>query len=200
MNRYETLSDEQIVRRIQAGERGLFDILYRRHSQRLCNFGRRLGLQGADLEDLLTDTFTRALNGIHAFQVAPNARYLPYLYAILRNLARDRARARARQPEALPLDEISSIPAAPEPPPLEQLLFAEQISEIRSAMQRLNESDRTIIMLSYERELSSKEIMQVMAKPSVTAVTTHLYKAMVKLRQQILRQESRREREEQERL
>jgi len=43
-----------------------------------------------------------------------------------------------------------------------------------------------IIMLSYERDLSCKEIMEVMQKPSVTAVTTHLYKAMKKLRALVL--------------
>jgi DNA-directed RNA polymerase specialized sigma24 family protein len=51
-------------------------------------------------------------------------------------------------------------------------------------------SDREIIALSYERDLSCKEIMEVMQKPSVTAVTTHLYKAMKKLRALVLADEA----------
>ena len=49
-------------------------------------------------------------------------------------------------------------------------------------MEQLSSSDREIIILSYDRELSCREIMAIMGKPSVTSVTTHLYKAMKRLR------------------
>jgi len=57
-------------------------------------------------------------------------------------------------------------------------------------------ADREIIALSYDRDLSSKEIMAIMQKPSVTAVTTHLHKAMKKLRALVLALESTVEQED----
>ena len=70
--------------------------------------------------------------------------------------------------------------------PLAALLQREQFDRIRAALSMLRPCDREIIALSYERDLSSKEIMEIMRKPSVTAVTTHLYKAMQKLRSLVL--------------
>lgn len=183
----EELSDEEIVRRVQRGERELFDVIYQRHFSRLYGFARRMGVRGDDLEDLLTDTFTRALNGITGFRTAGGARYLPYLYAIVRNQVRDRARQSKTRPESLPLEGNDLTLLSRDALPLDQILLMEQVEEIQGGLDRLSDSDRMIILLSYERGLSSREIMAVMDKPSVTAVTTHLYKAMKKLRQQVLR-------------
>src|SRR5438270_13755014 len=69
---------------------------------------------------------------------------------------------------------------------LEAVLRHEEVRHIREALAQLSPSDREIITLSYDRELSCREIMEVMGKPSITAVTTHLYKAMKRLRQLVL--------------
>src|SRR5213079_2812548 len=74
--------------------------------------------------------------------------------------------------------------------PLAALLQREQLERIRAALTMLSPSDQEIIALSYERELTCKEIMEVMQKPSVTAVTTHLYKAMKKLLALVLSDET----------
>jgi len=53
------------------------------------------------------------------------------------------------------------------------------------ALEPLSPTDREILVLAYDRELNSREIMQITGKPSVTAVTTHVYKAMKKLREHV---------------
>src|SRR5207248_10322087 len=114
------------------------------------------------------------------------------LYAIARNLSTDRMREKMRAPESLFLedDQVAEIPDDREQvSPLAALLKREQLHRIHAARARLAPSDQEIIALSYERDLSCKEIMEVMQKPSVTAVTTHLYKAMKKLRALVLADE-----------
>src|SRR5207249_10248624 len=78
--------------------------------------------------------------------------------------------------------------------PMASLLRREQIERIRTAISMLSNSDQEIIDLSYELDHSCKEIMEVMQKTSVTAVTTHLYKAMKKLRTLVLSDEEHTER------
>jgi RNA polymerase sigma factor (sigma-70 family) len=145
----------------------------------------------ADLEDVLAEVFTRALARVSSFDAVGGSRYVSYLYAVARNLITDRRRERARTPETLELDAAHDLPDRELPDPELVLLHQEQLGTIRKAMERLGPSDRMIITLSYDREMTCREIMEVMEKPSVSAVTTHLYKAIKRLREQVRRLESR---------
>ena len=179
----KTASDEEIVRRVQGGEAKLFGILFERHYGRLEYFVRHLGVPDADLEDVLSETFVRAFARVQSFNADAGARYVSYLYAIARNLATDRLRQRGRMPETKLLEDAWQEPDSQAETPMDLVLRAEEIAAIRAALRSLSASDREIITLSYDRQLSCREIMQIMGKPSVTAVTTHLYKAMKRLRE-----------------
>jgi RNA polymerase sigma-70 factor (ECF subfamily) len=188
------LTDEEIMRRVQAGETDLFEWIFERHYARIERYLRHLGVPDRDREDLAAETFARAFARSRTFDVASGAQYLAYLYAIARNLAIDRSRSWARAPDIVPFEEeralVEQIPS-PVGDPLDAVIRAEELRRIRTALDRLSATDREMIYLSYERQLSSKEIMAVMNKPSVTSVTTHLYKAMRKLREIVLADDAR---------
>jgi RNA polymerase sigma-70 factor (ECF subfamily) len=143
----------------------------------------------AELEDVLADTFGRAFSRVHSFRPETGARYVSYLYAIARNQVTDRLRQRGRMPETTLLDEALQEEDSRSERPPDALLLREDVGRIRKAIERLNPSDREIITLSYDRELTCREIMTVMGKPSITSVTTHLYKAMKRLRTLVLAEE-----------
>lgn len=182
--------DEEIIRRVQLGEGKLFSVVFERHYTRLEQFLRHLGVPDADLEDVLADTFARAFERVRSFNVNGGSRYLSYLYAIARNQAIDRVRERGRTPELVLLEDLWQEPDRQAEAPEQAVLRQTDVERIRLAMQRLSASDREIITLSYDRELSCREIMEVMGKPSITSVTTHLYKAMKRLRELVLAAES----------
>jgi RNA polymerase sigma-70 factor (ECF subfamily) len=191
------LTDEEVVSRVQAGEIQLFEIIFDRHFERMERYIRGLGLPDADLEDVVAETFTRAFARIRSFDAASGTRYVSYLYAIARNLSTDRLREKLRAPEVTFLEDVRVVETPDEREqgaPLATLLKQEQVERVRTAIGMLSPSDQEIIALSYERDLSCKEIMEVMQKPSVTAVTTHLYKAMKKLRALVLSDEEHTER------
>lgn len=175
------LSDEEVVRRVQRGETALFALIFDRHYGRLERFFRRSGVPEAELEDLLAETFARAFGRIQSYD-PEGARYVSYLYAIARNLATDRVRERRRMPELLMIEEDWQEPDPDAVEPFAEAAQRADVARIREAIERLSPSDREIIHLSYDREMNCREIMAVMGKPSITAVTTHLYKAMKRLR------------------
>jgi RNA polymerase sigma-70 factor (ECF subfamily) len=177
------VSDEEIIRRVQQGEGKLFTVIFERYYTRLERFIRQLGLPEADLEDALAETFSRAYTRVQSFNPDAGARYVSYLYAIARNLTTDRLRERGRTPEMSLLDDAWQEPDPKAALPADVVVRSDELRRIREAIQRLNPSDREIITLSYDRELSCREIMEVMGKPSITSVTTHLYKAMKRLRE-----------------
>jgi RNA polymerase sigma-70 factor (ECF subfamily) len=177
------VTDEEILRRVQRGETKLFGLIFERYYRRIEPFLKRLGVPDDELEDLLADVFARAFERSRSFDPDHGTRYIAYLYTIARNLAIDRLRERGRMPETVILDEAWQEPDRQRETPLEAVLRKSEIEQIRRAISHLTPSDREIITLSYERGLSCREIMVVMGKPSVTAVTTHLYKAMKRLRE-----------------
>lgn len=188
------LTDEDVVSRVQAGQVELFEIIFDRHYARIERYVRGLGIPDAEMEDIVAETFTRAFARIHSFDAASGTRYVSYLYAIARNMATDRLRERLRAPEVTFLEDVRAAETPDEREggsPLAVLLQRERFQQIHTALGMLSPSDQEIIALSYERELSCKEIMEVMQKPSVTAVTTHLYKAIKKLRALVLADEER---------
>jgi RNA polymerase sigma-70 factor (ECF subfamily) len=183
---WSTAPDEEIIRRVQQGERTLFSIVFERYYARLERFARHLGVADADLEDVLAETFTRALARVQSFRTEDGTRYVSYLYSIARNLVMDRRREQLRTPPMTLLEDVWPEPESWALGSVDHVLRQEEVDRIRRAMQRLSRSDREIITLSYDREMSCREIMQVMGKPSVSAVTTHLYKAMKRLRELVL--------------
>jgi RNA polymerase sigma-70 factor (ECF subfamily) len=182
------MTDEEVIRRVQNGDRELFELIFERHYVRMDRYARHLGVPPGEVEDLVAETFARAFARADRFDSASGTRYLSYLYAIARNLATDRLRERQRNGPVALLEDPGAAEAALAGPedPVAELLRREQVARIRDALARLGPGDREIIYLSYDREMSCREIMAVMGKPSITAVTTHLYKAMRKLRALVL--------------
>jgi RNA polymerase sigma-70 factor (ECF subfamily) len=179
-------TDEELVRRVQRGETELFAVIFERHQAQLARFLRQVGVSAADVEDLLGETFCRALDKIDYFDSRSGNRYLSYLYSIARNLATDRARYLSRVTSLEELEESwGPSDGRREETLVDEIYQREQIALVRRAMERLSPTDREIVVLAYDRELTSREIMEITGKPSVTAVTTHIYKAMKKLREHV---------------
>ena len=83
--------------------------------------------------------------------------------------------------------------------PMDLLLSAERCAMLRDALDQLSPSDREIIQLAFEQDMSRRDIGQILAKPSVSAVTSHLHRAVQKLKAIVIEQgyfESHREAEQ----
>jgi RNA polymerase sigma factor (sigma-70 family) len=87
MRRLSRLSDEQLSRRLAAGEAAAFDELYRRYAHRLAVYGRQLLGDGAGGEDVAQVALLNAYQALRKGVVV--ARVRPWLYRIARNAALD---------------------------------------------------------------------------------------------------------------
>lgn len=178
------MTDEEIVKQVQAGDRRLFAELHRRHYQKVWRFARRSLLDAEAANDIASEAFLRAYGSIDRFRVRRDGGFLSFLFRIASNLMADRARRLSHGSTVSLDDEDDWANRLPDddPAPLEQFLQQERITRVREALTRLSVSDRQILLLAYEQGLSAKEVAQVMGKPSVTAVTSHLHRALTKLR------------------
>lgn len=178
------LSDDEIIRRVQGGDREEYVALFDRHYARIERFAR-LQLHDAELaRDIASETFLRAYRSVDRFRRGEQITYLGYLFLICRRLILTEQSRRAaggtRSLDEKP-EEARQLPDRAESP-VNQLLDAERRAVLRQALRRLPADDREIVQLAFEQGLSRREIGTIMGKPSVSAVTSHLHRAMQRLR------------------
>src|SRR5829696_1190993 len=89
-----TLSDEEVVKRVLAGDTSLFEILMRRYNQRLFRVTRSIVADDAEAEDVVQDAYVRAFRDLATFR--GEARFSTWLTRIAchESLARVRKRRR----------------------------------------------------------------------------------------------------------
>lgn len=177
-------TDHEIIRLVQGGDHAAFVELFDRYYTQIHRFAR-WQLQDPDAaQDVASETFVRAFRAIGGFRTGDNTPYLAYLLQICRRLVHAE-RNRRRKAPAYSLDDPDSqarhlIDSCA--PPVDYLLEEERREMLRNSLDRLPPEDREVIVLAFESDLSRRDIASLLGKPSLTAVSSHLHRAMKKLR------------------
>jgi len=104
----EPLSDEEVVTRVLAGETGMFEIIMRRHNQRLYHVARAILRNDGEAEDVMQDAYVRAYE--HLDQFAAKAKFSTWLTRIAVHEALSRQRRGNRYQELEPMSERERDP------------------------------------------------------------------------------------------
>jgi len=182
---HSTFPDSEIVCRVQAGERELFGELHARHHERVYRFVTQSIWQPEAAQDVACEVWLRAYNAVDRFEVRPGASVLSWLLRIAANLVTDYRRRLGPEVESWEENEEKLAPSLVTQGTEAQFLRRERIRAVQLAFQQLSPSDQQIIYLAHQSGLSSAEIADVLGKPSVSAVTSHLHRAMTHLREKL---------------
>ena len=147
----------------------------------LYNFAQWLTQNRDEAEDLVQETYMKALNGFASFQQGTNFR--AWMYRILRNTFLT-SRSGLREKVTVPIDDEDHepmLPAAYDTPESEMLARADQQS-VQQALERLPVPFREVILLCDLEEMSYREIAETLAIPLGT-VMSRLSRARKALRQ-----------------
>lgn len=154
------------------------------YADTLYNLARYLTGNETDAEDLVQDTYTRALQG--AAQFTPGTNLKAWLFRILRNTFISRYRRQRHNPTIGGLDTVDSTAQGPAP---EEWLRDDQElerlrkvvgAEIERALMALSEEARTVILLDLEG-LTEVEVAQIVGC-AVGTVKSRLARARAALR------------------
>jgi len=155
-----------------------FDRLYRAEAQGLYGFLAYRTGDRALAEDLLADTFERAMRARRGFDRRRGSER-NWLYAIALNLLRDHARRAATEGRAV--DRVRSGS------PLATDSGAEDVErrdELQRALATLAEEEREAVALRFGAELTVPEMAAVLDLP-LTTVEGRVYRALRKLRERL---------------
>ncbi len=89
-----TLSDEEVVTRVRAGDRALYEVIMRRYNQRLFRIARAILHDDDEAEDVIQDAYVRAYASLDQF--AGRSKFSTWLSRIAAYEALSRVRKRAR--------------------------------------------------------------------------------------------------------
>ena len=153
---------------------GEFERLYEAEAQGLFGFLAYRTGDRALAEDLLADTFERALRSRARFDRRRGSEKT-WLYAIALNLLRDHARRAAAEDRAV---ERATAGVATEGPGLEAV---EHRDQLQRALAGLSAEEREAIALRFGAELTVPEMAAALGEP-LTTVEGRVYRALRKLR------------------
>ena len=153
-----------------------FDRLFDAHAQGLFGFlAYRLG-DRALAEDLVADTFERALRSRRRFDPRRGSEK-SWLYAVALNLLRDHQRRRGAEQRAIERASAGGVADGPDP----ALELAERRAELGPALELLADEEREALALRFGADLTVPEIAKLLGEP-LTTVEGRVYRALRKLR------------------
>ncbi len=178
------ISDEEVVRRVRAGETGLFEVVMRRYNQRLYRVARAILRDDAEAEDVTQQAYVNAYR--HLDQFAGRAKFSTWLTKIAVHEALSRARGRGRFAEQEAVDdwEGDTLGAlkSPGPDPERQAFAGELRTLLDSAIEALPEHYRSVFVMREVEGLSAAESAECLDITEETA-KTRLHRARLLLRE-----------------
>lgn len=173
-------NDQQLVQRVQKGDRSAFDLLVLKYQHRVLKLVGRFVSNPAEAEDVAQDAFLKAYRALPSFR--GESAFYTWLYRIAINTAKNSLVATRRRPVDFDLDlqdpeQFDRHAKLKETDTPERVLLTEEIRQVvQGAMEQLPEDLRTAIVLRELDGLSYEEIAEAMDCP-VGTVRSRIFRA-----------------------
>lgn len=182
LEQWSVLPDEQVVEQILAGQTALFELLMRRHNERLYRAARAILRDDGEAEDVMQQAYVNAY--AHLRQFDARSSFATWLTRIAVNEAITRGRRRGRyQPIGDSETTIRSVSQMRTPDDPEKAAYAREMhSLLETAFDALPDGYRDVFMLRDVEGLSTAETAACL-DISEDAAKSRLSRARAMLRQ-----------------
>lgn len=174
----KTMSDEEIVQEyVKTQNVAYFDILYKRYSGKI--FAKCISLLKfeGEAEDAMQEIFMKILLNMSKF--SGKSRFSTWIYSITYNYCIDIIRRKKKDPSLL-VDNFATNHDAIDDVD-DAFLLEVNISRLKVILEEIPVSDKTILLMKYQDDMSIKEIGGVFEK-SESAIKMKIKRAKSKFR------------------
>jgi RNA polymerase sigma-70 factor (ECF subfamily) len=185
LDKWSVLPDEQLVDRILAGQTALFEVLMRRHNERLYRAARAILKDENEAEDVMQQAYLNAYS--HLGQFDGRSTFSTWLtrIAVHEALARARGRGRYTSMDAdVPSPLAFPAQATTDPDPERQAFARELGGLMESAIDRLPDGIREVFILREVEGMNTAEVAGTL-DVSEAVVKTRLSRARGTLRREL---------------
>lgn len=166
MDDLPSLTDEQIVRLIQEGDKEKYGLLMERYDKKLSRYGRKFLSGKENIEDIVQDVFISAFQNINNFDMS--LKFSSWIYRIAHNAFVNGLKSQQRSAVlGLDLDTFVSHTVY-EDPAVEAREYEMMKKMIDQGLEKLTPKCREVIILHYLEGLSYKEISDILQIPAGT--------------------------------
>lgn len=179
-SKYSEQLDEELVLRVQRGDKSAFDYLVIKYQHRIIQLVNRYIKDPSEAQDVAQEAFIKAYRALADFR--GEAAFFTWLYRIAINTAKNYLLSRSRRSANYQVDiqDAEALENAPQLQGLEtperELLNQEIIDAIKASIEELPEDMRTAIVLREFEGMSYEEIAEAMDCP-VGTVRSRIFRA-----------------------
>jgi RNA polymerase sigma-70 factor (ECF subfamily) len=173
-------NDQQLVRRVQQGDKRAFDLLVLKYQHKIISVVHRYVRNSADVHDVVQEAFIKAYRALENFR--GESAFYTWMYRIAINTAKNHLISRGRRPPASDVDIddaeyfIGNDNLQDFNTPESSLFCDQLLAAIEKAISQLPEDLRTAVTLREMDELSYEEIADIMKCP-VGTVRSRIFRA-----------------------
>ena len=185
----ELVADQELVLRVQKGDKRAFDILVSKYQYKIVKLVTRYVHDQTEALDVAQEAFIKAYRALSGFR--GDSAFYTWLYRIAINTAKNYLVSRARRPRGVDIDaedaeHFASASALRDLAGPENILMTEQLrAVIERAIAALPEDLRTALSLREFDGLSYEEIAEAMQCP-VGTVRSRIFRAREAIDHEIL--------------
>jgi len=178
--KYSEQLDEDLVLRVQQGDKSAFDFLVIKYQHKIIQLVNRYVKDPSEAQDVAQEAFIKAYRALGNFR--GDSAFYTWLYRIAINTAKNYLVSRSRRSSDYQVDvqDAEAIENAPQLQGMETperlLLNQEIIDTIKTAIDKLPEEMRTAIILREFEGMSYEEIAEAMDCP-VGTVRSRIFRA-----------------------
>lgn len=184
MSNFPSMTDEQLVKAYEAGSNEAFDVLLRRHQDRIFSYILRI-IKNEDIaNDIFQETFVKAIHTIRQGRYTENGKFPAWISRIAHNLIIDYYRQ--EKSENVQSSDLTDVDVLNRKElceaTIEDAIVTEQIrDDVKYLIKELPALQREVLIMRYYQGLSFKEIAEITGVSINTALGRMRY-AILNLR------------------
>lgn len=176
------MEEKKLVQRLKGGDKAAFDQLYEKYKDILLRMAYLVSGQLSDAEDIVQETFIKCY--LHIGDLKRDEGFKAWLFQIMYRTA---YRQLKKQKREIPDEDIGiHADAADERTSLDRIIQTETEKMVERAVNSLDFKHRTVVVMYYYNEMSTKEIAGVLECTEGT-VKSRLFHARKQLQGKLCR-------------